>query len=78
MQETLNDHHTSISIGGKPISNLRFADNIVLMCGTNCISSTDTRKSRSMRNGGQHGEVEDNGEQHDQHQCRHHHARRGE
>ena len=34
MQETLNDHHTSISIGGRPMSNLRFADNIDLMSGS--------------------------------------------
>ena len=36
MQETLNDHHTSISIGGRPICNLVFADDIDLMsvsCG---------------------------------------------
>ena len=26
MQETLHDHHTSISIGGRPICNLRFTD----------------------------------------------------
>ena len=26
MQETLHDHHTSISTGGRPIFNLRFAD----------------------------------------------------
>ena len=31
MQETLHDHHTSISIGGRPIRNLRFADDIDLM-----------------------------------------------
>ena len=26
MQETLHNHHTSISIGGRPMCNLRFAD----------------------------------------------------
>ena len=31
MQETLADYHTSISIGGRPICNLRFADDIDLM-----------------------------------------------
>ena len=31
MQETLHDHYTSISIGGRPIYNLRFADDIDLM-----------------------------------------------
>ena len=35
MQETLDDHLTSISIGGRPICNLRFADDIDLMGGTN-------------------------------------------
>ena len=35
MQETLLDHHTSISIGGRPIFNLRFADDIDLMAGSN-------------------------------------------
>ena len=28
MQEILHDHHTSISIGGKPMHNLRFVDDI--------------------------------------------------
>ena len=31
MQETLHDHHTSISTGGRPICNIRFADDIDLM-----------------------------------------------
>ena len=35
MLETLENHHTSISIGGRPICNLRFADDIDLMAGTN-------------------------------------------
>ena len=35
MQETLHNHHTSISIGGRPICNLRFADDIDLMGGSN-------------------------------------------
>ena len=34
-QETLHDQHTSISIGGTPIHNLRFADNIGVMGGSN-------------------------------------------
>ena len=34
MQETLHDHHTSISIGGRPICNQRFADDIDLMGGS--------------------------------------------
>ena len=35
MQETLHDHHTFISIGGRRICNLRFANNISLNGGSN-------------------------------------------
>ena len=35
MQKTLHDHHTSISIGGRPTCNLRFAYDIDLMGGSN-------------------------------------------
>ena len=35
MQETFHDHHTSISIGGRPICNLRVTDDIDLMGGSN-------------------------------------------
>ena len=35
IQETLQDHHTSISIGGRSLCNLRFADDIDLMGGSN-------------------------------------------
>ena len=35
MQKTLYDHHTSISIGGRPIYNTWFADDINLMGGSN-------------------------------------------
>ena len=35
MQETLHDHNTSVSIGGRPICNLRFADDIDLQGGSN-------------------------------------------
>jgi len=35
MQEALEDHTTSISIGGRPVCNLRFADDIDLMGGSN-------------------------------------------
>ena len=34
-QETLNDHHTLISIGGRPICNLGCADDIDLMGDSN-------------------------------------------
>ena len=35
MIETLHDHHTSISIGGRPLCSLRFADDIDLLGGNN-------------------------------------------
>ena len=35
MQETLHDHRASISISGRPICNLRLADDIDLMGGSN-------------------------------------------
>jgi len=35
MRETLHDFHSTISIGGKPLNNLRFADGIDLMGGSN-------------------------------------------
>ena len=48
MDETFHDHHTSNSICGRPISNLRFADDIDLMGGTSTvnlkISPTDSMK----------------------------------
>ena len=34
MKETLNDFHTSISIGGRLLCNLRFADDTDLMVGS--------------------------------------------
>ena len=34
MQDTLAGHHTSVSIGGRPLCNLRFADDIDLLAGT--------------------------------------------
>ena len=35
MRETLHEFHSTISIGGRPINNLRFADDIDLMGGSN-------------------------------------------
>ena len=35
MQETLHEHHSSIYIGGRPICNLQFADNIDLNGSSN-------------------------------------------
>ena len=35
MSDTLKDHHSSISIGGRTISNLLFADDINLISGSN-------------------------------------------
>ena len=36
MQKIFNDHHTSISIGGRPICNLWFADNSDFVGSSNC------------------------------------------
>ena len=36
MSDTLKYHHSSISIGSRIISNLRFADDIDLISGSNC------------------------------------------
>ena len=35
IKETPADHHTSISIGGRPLCNLKFADDIDLLTGSN-------------------------------------------
>lgn len=35
IRATLQDHHTSVSIGGRPFDNLRFVDNINLMADSN-------------------------------------------
>ena len=35
MQEIYHNHYTSISIGGRPVCNRRFADDIDLMGGSN-------------------------------------------
>ena len=35
MTNTLHDHTTTISIGGRNISNIRFADDIDLIAGSN-------------------------------------------
>ena len=35
LKKIMPDHHTSISIGGRPICNPRFADGVDLMSGTN-------------------------------------------
>jgi hypothetical protein len=47
MQETLQDHHTSISIGGRPICNLRFADDIDLMGGKELQDLTNRLDARA-------------------------------
>ncbi|KAH3863013.1 hypothetical protein DPMN_025989 [Dreissena polymorpha] len=49
MQETPREHHTSISIGGRPISNLTFADDMYLMVAPAVnfkISPTNSRKEQ--------------------------------
>ena len=43
MQETLHDHYTSISIGGRPICSLRFSDDIDVLGGTNRLVNLTNR-----------------------------------
>ena len=35
MQETLHDHHASISTSGRPVGNVRFTDDIDFIGGSN-------------------------------------------
>ena len=44
MQETLHDHTTTISISGRPICNICFADDIDLMMGSNSVLQELTNK----------------------------------
>lgn len=44
IRATLQDHHTSVSIGGRPFDNLHFADNINLMADSNSELQTLTNK----------------------------------
>ena len=48
IQETRHDHHTSISIGGRPKCNLQFADDIDLMGGSNGELQDSLTKQRPM------------------------------
>ena len=43
MQETLHDHYTSLSIGGRPICSLRFSDDIDVLGGTNRLVNLTNR-----------------------------------
>ena len=56
---TLHDQHTSISIGGRPICNLQFANDMDLM---GCSNGT--------WNGSQHRQEQDHDQQHEKYQCR--------
>ena len=53
VQKTLHDNHTSISIGGRPIYNLRLADDIAFMDGYNGELQDFTRRlvDRATANG---------------------------
>ena len=44
MQETLHEHHSSIYIGGRPICNLQFADNIDLLGGSSGVLQNLTNR----------------------------------
>ena len=73
MQETFHDHHTSISIRGRPTCNLRFA-NIDLMGDSNGELQNLTErlagKSNGTWNGDQRRKEQDHDQQHEQLQCR--------
>ena len=47
MQQTLHDHHSSISIGRRPICNLRFAIDIDFMGGSNGEFQDLTKRDRA-------------------------------
>ena len=51
MRETLHEFESTISIGGRTINNLRFADDIDLMAGRN--NEQTDRHIRGIRHGGQ-------------------------
>ena len=74
MQETVHDHHTSISIGGRPTGNLVFADNIDLMGGSNDeLQDLTNRLIDRARAYGMKVSIEKeqgHNKQHEQYQCR--------
>ena len=75
MQETLHDHNTSTFIDGKPIHNLRFANNIDVVGGSNGELQDFTNRlidiATTYRS--QHGKEQDCDQQHEQHQRRCYH-----
>ena len=71
MQITFQDHVPTISIGGRPICNLRFADDIDLMGGSNGELQA-SRKRWCIWYGSKFRNVEDHGQQHERHRCTHH------
>ena len=74
MQETLHDHRISISISGSPVSNLRFADDVNLIGGSNDepqdlinrLVDTSTAYGKEVKA----KKEQDHDQQHEQHQCR--------
>ena len=73
MQETLLDHHTSISAGGRRICNRGFADDIDLMGGSMVnikTSPTDSYTEQRHMEGESAQKEQDRDQQHEQHQCR--------
>ena len=56
MHETLDDHERSVSIGGRPITNFRFAGNIVLNAAKEEEADVLDRLSRYNHNKIQNGD----------------------
>ncbi|PIK48870.1 putative melanophilin [Apostichopus japonicus] len=76
MQETLQDHHSSISIGGRPICNLRFADDIDLRWEAT-LTSSETSPTAGKFGMEISRECEDLSEQREQHECSYHYEQQG-
>ena len=72
MQDTIQDHHTSISIGGRPLCDLRFADDIDLMGGSSNELQDLTNilvAKECLWHGSRHRDVQGHVEQYKRDQC---------
>ena len=79
-KQHLHDHHTSISISGRPLCNLRFADDIDHMGGSNgeLQDLTNRLVDRATAYGMEVSakKEQDHDQQHEQRQCSYQHERR--
>ena len=60
MCETLDDHEDSVSIGGRPITNVRFADDIVVNAETKVMTNNPNGFQRESKINGQRLEEVEN------------------